>query len=75
MADKRTYADRRDYLIAAVAKRRRALKQKAIEYKGGKCVCCGYNQHAGVLDFHHLNPQEKDFSIGAYLQNRELAIK
>ena len=65
MSEKRTYADRREYLIAAVAKRRRILKQKSVEYKGGKCVCCGYSKYVGVLDFHHLDPSLKDFSIGA----------
>lgn len=65
MADKRTYADRREYLIAAVAKRRRAIKLKAIAYKGGRCVCCGYDQYPGVLDFHHIDQSTKEFSIGA----------
>lgn len=65
MTDKRTYADRREYLIAAVAKRRKLLKQKAVEYKGGRCVCCGYDAHVGVLDFHHLDPLTKEFGIGA----------
>lgn len=65
MVEKRTYADRREYLIAAVAKRRRALKLRAVEYKGGKCVMCGYSEHVGVLDFHHLDPSQKEFSIGA----------
>lgn len=60
----RTYADRREYLIAAVAKRRRTLKLKAIEYKGGQCVCCGYDEHPGLLDFHHVDPKTKEFSIG-----------
>jgi len=32
-------------------------------YKGGKCEICGYNKCLGALDFHHLNPNEKDFSI------------
>lgn len=63
-AEKRTYAERREYLIAAVARRRRILRQKAIEYKGGACVCCGYNKHPGVLDFHHIDPSNKEFSIG-----------
>lgn len=61
MTDGRSYADRKDYLIAAVAKRRKVLKQRAIEYKGGKCVCCGYNAHAGVLD----DPSTKEFGIGS----------
>ena len=59
----RTYADRREYLIAAVAKRRRTLKLRSIEYKGGSCVCCGYKKHPGVLDFHHINPSTKEFGI------------
>lgn len=41
----------------------RKLKKKCIEYKGGKCVICSYDDYDGALDFHHLNPGEKDFSI------------
>lgn len=48
----------------AVQKRRRNLKQLAVEYKGGKCQICGYNKYIGALEFHHLNPEEKDFEIG-----------
>lgn len=61
--EKRTYADRREYLIAAVAKRRRELKRRSIEYKGGECICCGYDEHPGVLDFHHVDPNTKEFGI------------
>lgn len=64
MAEKRTYTGRREYLIAAAAKRRRVIKQKAIEYKGGECICCGYDKHPGVLDFHHVDPATKEVSIG-----------
>jgi len=39
------------------------MKQKAVEYKGGKCQCCGYNKYIGSLAFHHLDPKQKDFSI------------
>lgn len=46
-----------------VSERRRKLKDMAIEYKGGKCEKCGYNKCNGALEFHHLNPEEKDFSI------------
>lgn len=43
--------------------RQRAFKEKAVEYKGGCCVKCGYNKYQGALEFHHLDPKEKDFSI------------
>lgn len=49
-----------------VSERRRKLKDMAVEYKGGKCEKCGYNKCNGALEFHHLNPEEKDFSISTY---------
>ncbi|OGY64822.1 MAG: hypothetical protein A3A04_01765 [Candidatus Harrisonbacteria bacterium RIFCSPLOWO2_01_FULL_40_28] len=64
MREKRTYADRREELIKAVAKRRRKIKLLAIEYKGGKCQSCGYDKYPGALDLHHLNPDNKEFAIG-----------
>ena len=63
MATKRTYADRREYLIQAVAKRRRKIKTMSIEYKGGRCQVCGYDKYPGALDLHHLG--DKLFGIGA----------
>lgn len=47
----------------AVQKRREVLKRKAVDYLGGKCCICGYNNYIGSLDFHHINPSEKDFGI------------
>lgn len=35
-------------------------KQKAIQYKGGSCIICGYSKCAAAMDFHHKNPAEKD---------------
>ena len=40
----------------------RKIKQKAIEYKGGCCSHCGFNTHPAALQFHHINPEEKDVS-------------
>lgn len=45
--------------------RQRDFKQKCVDYKGGQCVCCGYKKTNNALEFHHLNPQEKDFSISS----------
>lgn len=61
--DKRTYADRREYLIAAVSKRRRTVKLQAVTLLGGRCQSCGYKKHPGVLEFHHLDARLKSFSI------------
>lgn len=62
MKDKRKYADRREELIKAVAKRRRKIKELAIKYKGGKCQICGYKHYQGALDLHHI--KDKEFGIG-----------
>ena len=41
---------------------RKKLKFKAIEYKGGKCVKCGYNKCNAALDFHHIDSSTKEFN-------------
>ena len=61
--DARTYQSRRQYLIAAVHKRRKKVRQMAVEYKGGNCEVCGYNRCIEALEFHHINSSGKDFSI------------
>jgi hypothetical protein len=35
----------------------------ARESKGGKCMICGYNRCSAALDFHHRDPNQKDFSL------------
>lgn len=42
---------------------RNKVKDKAVQYKGGKCCVCGYNKCNQALEFHHLNPEEKEFTI------------
>jgi hypothetical protein len=41
------------------------LRKKAIlvDYKGGKCEDCGYDECIEALHFHHLNPKEKEFNV------------
>jgi predicted HNH restriction endonuclease len=43
--------------------RQRNVKQKAVDYLGGKCSICDYNKYTGALEFHHIDPAEKDFTI------------
>ena len=41
-------------------------KQKAVDYKGGACCICGYNTCIAALDFHHIDPTQKDgYGTGA----------
>lgn len=42
---------------------RRVVKEEAVKYLGGKCAICGYNKSIASLDFHHVNPNEKDTSF------------
>lgn len=46
---------------------RRLIKERAIEYLGGKCRSCGYDRCPAALDFHHPNPREKEFVISGKL--------
>ena len=62
---RRTYRDRAAYIIKAVQKRRKKLKQKAIELKGNKCKICGYNRCLEALEFHHIDNKNKEFGLAA----------
>lgn len=37
-------------------------RKQLIDSHGGHCVICGYNKNQAVLEFHHVNPNEKDSS-------------
>lgn len=47
----------------AVKEWRKNTKQKLTICMGSKCQVCGYNKSQNALEFHHINPSEKDFSI------------
>lgn len=44
---------------------RTRLKERATYVLGDKCQCCGYDKCLSALDFHHLNPSEKDFNFNS----------
>ena len=49
-----------------VKNRRQRLKEMGVEYLGGKCMKCGYDKCIAALEFHHRNPEEKEFGISRY---------
>lgn len=53
----------RKCLSEAFKRRRREAKKRAVEYFGGSCKHCGYNRCIQALEFHHLDPNEKDFAL------------
>lgn len=61
-----TEEDRKLANYARVKRYRYEIKLKSIQYKGGCCEKCGYNKCNSALEFHHLDPNEKDFGIGSY---------
>src|SRR5574338_916896 len=38
-------------------------KRRGLELLGGSCIICGYNKTHFSLDFHHKNPNEKEFNL------------
>ena len=47
----------------SVKNSRGKIKILAVAHMGGKCQRCGYSKSLRALQFHHLNPKEKDFHI------------
>lgn len=43
--------------------RRRVIKATLIAELGGECVICGYSDYQGALEFHHLDPELKSFTL------------
>lgn len=43
---------------------RARLKERATYVLGDKCQLCGYNKCIQALEFHHVNPEEKELDFG-----------
>lgn len=53
------------------SRRRKALRERAIAYKGGRCEVCGYDRCPAAFDFHHVDPTIKDFTISQRMSSFE----
>ena len=52
----------------------KAIKHQLILEKGGKCEICGYNKCEAALNFHHINPDEKEFDLSMKSKNKKINI-
>lgn len=55
--------------------RERALSRKLelVRMMGGECSKCGYHENLAALDFHHINPSEKEFQLDSrHLSNTHM---
>jgi transposase len=50
---------------AAVARRRRKMKEILVTEAGGACCICGYDSNMRALHFHHVDPSQKRIAINA----------
>ena len=46
-----------------------------IQYAGGACQHCGYNKCIRALEFHHVDPTQKDFGISRTLTKSVAKLK
>jgi hypothetical protein len=59
----RTPEEMSAFMISDPTIRRRKLKAKAIAFKGGKCMMCGYSRCNAALEFHHVDRTTKGFGL------------
>ena len=62
-ARSRTPETKRREGIQGVITWRQRTKLRAVAYKGGRCQRCGYDRCIQALQFHHMDPTQKDFTI------------
>jgi hypothetical protein len=51
-----------------VTRWRRNAKRRLVEEAGGACAVCGYHRCLSALEFHHLDPAQKRFSLSLSLK-------
>jgi transposase-like protein len=56
-----------------VARRRRKVKQILVAEAGGECRICGYDRCVTALQFHHLDPETKNFTLSYRGLTRSIA--
>lgn len=48
----------------AVKRWRKATKTRMVQAMGGRCACCGYSTCEDAMEFHHIDPSQKELDFG-----------
>lgn len=51
--------------VDAVTKRRTKVRDILLAERGGKCERCGYSRCKGALEWHHRDPNAKEFGLSS----------
>jgi len=70
---KKDYSNLTNY--QKVKRRRKKIKILGVIYKGRKCQNCGYNKYFENLEFHHVDPSKKEFTIAQKCNHKWTTIK
>lgn len=58
---------------------KKTWRKKAREYLaaafGGKCTICGYDKTIAALDYHHVDPAQKDSALSTAMRNGSAWVK
>jgi transposase len=61
--DRDGYRRCRKCRVDSVARRRARVRSTLIAEAGGACAICGFDEHPAALQFHHVDPAQKSFTI------------
>ena len=64
---------RRASWVSYSRRRRIRLKAELVGARGGRCEDCAYARTIWALEFHHRDPNTKEFSLGGFLGSTERA--
>lgn len=72
---KEYHYNNRDKILKRKREYSKKIMDKFLSLKEGKsCEICGYNEYPEILQFHHRDRKEKDFSISTLRRTRNLEI-
>ena len=66
--------DQKELSALLSTRRKQGRKNKLVQKLGGACYVCNYSKCNAALDFHHKDPNEKDFAISRYIGKTEEEI-